>query len=229
MISIERLYKRVIKDLARKNQTGYSSSEEFNRDLQDSENILYEFYYREFQQTQKVSDALEPFVKEKNLVINSGVVAYPKDHRHPLEMSYLKAVNQDCGKPKYTEVPMDYLNANEERETMMSAIRKPSIEDNLMYYTQVNKALKILPKELQGKVAYKYLKTPLYGFYGASIDVSKGIEVFDANASQDLEWNDQEETNIISLMLLHKGISIRDNELMNFAMSKLGLEQGGRA
>jgi len=43
--------------------------------------------------------------------------------------------------------------------------------------------------------------------------------------STDLEWNEQEETNIINLMLLHKGMSVRDNELMSFAMNKMALEQ----
>jgi hypothetical protein len=228
VISVERIYQRVVKDIARKGQTGYSSSDEFNRDLRDSENILYEFYYKNFQETQKVSDALEPFVKEKPIVISSGKVAYPSDHRHPLEMSYLKAVNsEECAEPTYTEVAMDYLNANEERDTMNSAIRRPSIAKDLLYYTQVNKAMKVLPKELQGKVAYKYLKRPVYGFYAVILDTVRGIEVYDPSQSTDLEWNDQEETNIISLMLLHKGISVRDNDLIQFAITKLGIEQGG--
>ena len=226
MVSVLRIYERVAKDLSRKNQTGYSTVGEFNRDLRDSENILYEFYYKEFQETQKVSDALEPFIKEKTLTIGGGKVAYPTDHRHPLEMSYLKIVNDpSCLKPEYTEVPMDYLNTNEERETMISAIRRPSIEKNLFYYTQVNRSLKILPNSLTGKVAYKYLKTPIYGIYGVKINVTKGIEEYDPALSTDLEWNEQEETNIINLMLLHKGMSVRDNELMSFAMNKMALEQ----
>src|SRR5690554_5778717 len=116
MISVKYIYDRVVKDLARKNQTGYSTVDEFNRDLQDSENILFEFYYKVFQATQKVSDALEPFIKERNLVITNGRVAYPKDHRHPLEMAYLKVISSpDCDVPEYSEVVMDYLNTNEER------------------------------------------------------------------------------------------------------------------
>ena len=224
MISVQFIYDRVVKDLARKNQSGYTSTDEFNRDLIDSENVLYEYYYLKFQESQKISDALMPFLVEARLSINSGFVSYPSDHRHPLEMSYLKVVNDGCDKPTEVQVPMDYLNANEERETLISYIRKPSLEKDVMYYLQVNKKLKVHPISLVGDVTYKYLRIPNYGFYATTIDVSTATERYDESASKNLEWESQEATNIINLMLILKGISVRDSELFQYATAKMGIE-----
>lgn len=224
MIDVQYIFNRVVKDLARKNQSGYSSTDEFNRDLIDSQNMLYEYYYLQFQKSQKISDALMPFLVELTLPIEYGYVSYPQDHRHPLEMSFKKIVNNYCGMPIELQIPMDYLNANEERDTLRSYIRKPDMEKEVMYYLQVNKKLKLHPMDLVGSVAYKYLREPKYGKYATTIDVVSATEKFDATKSVNLEWESQEATNIINLMLMLKGISVRDTELIQFASTKMQVE-----
>lgn len=224
MISVQTLYNRV-NDLSKKDQSGYASVDEFNRDLRNCENIAYEYYYQIFQETQKIADALEPFVVEEVLPISGGYVNYPGDYRHPAEMVYHKVVSaENCDKPEIEELPMDYLHANEERDTMVSYTRKPSLKTKQLYYTQVNKKLRVRPIDLIGNVMFKYFKTPTYGVYGIVLNLDEQVEVYDPSISQDLEWREQEETHILNLLLLHRGISIDDDPLVQFAILKTKVE-----
>lgn len=221
MINVDYIFKRVNDSLSKKNQAGYSSVEDFNGDLHDSENILFEFFYKDYERTQKISDALSPFLVEKDFPVNSGYVAYPDDYRHPLEMVYNMVLSgKDC-ESSAQEILMHKLQSNEERDTMASFIRKPSIEKKLIYFVQLADKFRIRPMELKGSVRFKYLRNPKFGEYKTSIDFEKEIEVYDPLISTNLEWKEPESVGIIDLMLLHKGIEIRDSELVQFAQAKM--------
>jgi hypothetical protein len=223
MTRVEYIHDRV-KDISKKNQAGYSSNDEFNRDLRESENMVFEFYYKIFEKTQKISDALSPFIDEKLLPINNGYVTYPADFRHPAEMVYKYIISApNCDKPVTKEILMEKLQVNEERLTMDSYIRKPSLSKELLYWTQVSKKIRVRPSDLTGSVLLKYFKNPVYGLYKTQIDIQRGVEVYDAATSKDLEWNEAEALDIIDIMLIQKGISIRDTELVQFAMQKMAI------
>ena len=225
MIKVNYIFDRVNKTLGRKNQAGYSSASDFNGDLKDSENILMEFLYKKFEETQKVSDALNPFIREVELPILDGFIQYPLKYRHPLEMSYryIKS-SPECKEPVSDEILIDKLQTNEERDTMASAIRKPSLEKGLLYWVQLSDRIRIRPTSLTGSVFFKYLINPTYGEYKTTIDLANEIEVYDPT-SVDLMWNEQETTDIIDLVLFHKSVSIRDSELLNFAMQKMQINK----
>lgn len=225
-IKVKYLFTRVNEQLARKGHNGYSSADDFNGDLEDSENILYEYYYDIYERTQKIADALKPFIFEKEMPIVNGYVEYPDDFRHPDEMVYpFVKSSPSCDNPTRIEMPMDKLQTNEERDVMMSDIRKPSLEKGLLYWTQVNDKIRVRPIELQGNILFKYFRNNVTGFYATRLDLVKQIDVYDPATSKDLEWETQETTNIIDLMLLHKGLSIRDSDIVNFAIQKMGMSR----
>jgi hypothetical protein len=225
MVLVKYIHDRVNKTLSRKNQAGYSTTEDFNGDLKDSENMFMEFLYKKFEETQKISDALNPFVREVELPIFDGFIQYPLKYRHPLEMVYKYTKSSpECKEPISAEILMDKLQTNEERDTMVSAIRKPSLENGLLYWTQLSDRIRIRPNTLTGSVLFKYLINPTYGEYKTTIDFNNQVEVYDPS-SVDLMWNEQETTDIIDLVLFHKGVSIRDSELLNFAMQKMQISK----
>ena len=119
------------------------------------------------------------------------------------------------------EVLMDKLQSNEERDTLASAIRKPSLENKLLYWVQMSDKFRIRPMELIGNVTFKYLRQPTFGVYSTIIDTVREMEVYDSTTSKDLEWKESDMVGIIDIMLLHKGIEIRDNELVQFAQAKM--------
>lgn len=223
MAAVDYIFDRVNKTLARKGQAGYSSKADFNGDSRDSENMLMEYYYKMYEETQKISDALYPFLEEEELSIDVGYIQYPKTYRHADEMSYIKIVaDANCEKPVRTEIPMDKLQSNEERDVMQSFIRKPSLEKELYYWVQMKNRIRIRPMELTGKVVFKYFRNPLCAVYETKVNLVKQLDVFDRATSKDYEWNEQETPNLIDLILIHKGISIRDTDIINFAIQKMG-------
>lgn len=75
--------------------------------------------------------------------------------------------------------------------------------------------------ELIGSVTFKYLRQPIFGVYSTVVDTVREMEVYNSATSKDLEWKESEMVGIIDIMLLHKGIEIRDNELVQFAQAKM--------
>ena len=61
MVSILTVFQRV-QDISRKDKSGYMSSAEFTRDVNEVQNILMRYYYRRFELEQLIVDSLMPFI-----------------------------------------------------------------------------------------------------------------------------------------------------------------------
>lgn len=221
-MTIKFIFDRV-QDLSRKDKAGYMSSEEFNRDFSQAQDILYEYYYERFEQTQEIVDSINPFHKEVNLPISGGYCQLPQDYRHRTEVAYLLVENSDSctpGEPTTTPYPMSYLNANEEQETLASAIRRPSLEKRIFRHSFINNKLRVYPKNLTGYIAMKYLAKPPAAVYGVTLDVANDQENYDPATSIDPIWNDQDGHHLIDIMLLFKGIETRETALIEWIGAK---------
>ena len=222
MIDIDFIFERV-QDLSRKDKAGYMSSVEFNRDFSQAQDILYEYYYEQFERNQEIVDSLNPFHKEVQLVISNGYCELPEDYRHRTEVGYLKVFNANaCGpnEPTISPYPMPYINANEERETLASAIRRPNIEKNRFYHTFINNKIRVLPTSLVGYIVIKYLATPPTAIYAVTLDVANDQENFDPIKSINPIWNEQDAHHLVDLMLLFKGIEVRESALIEWVRLK---------
>ena len=94
-ISVQNLFLRV-QDLSRKDKAGYLSNDEFNRNLADSQDLLMEYYYRRFEESQDVVDVLHSFIQEARLPIGAGgFVDLPTDYRHRLDVLVEVVQNAD--------------------------------------------------------------------------------------------------------------------------------------
>jgi hypothetical protein len=123
-----------------------------------------------------------------------------------------------CGgaEPKVDEWDMTYLNANEERETKQSAIRKPDISTKCVYHAFVNNRIKVLPQTLLGYIKLKYLKVPPAAIYGVTLDVANDQENYNPATSVNSIFNDQDTQNLVDLMLFYKGIEVRETPLLEW-------------
>jgi len=209
-----------VRSLAKKDQAGYSTDAEFNQSLRSAELTLYEYYYKQFEATNKILDALEPFIKEVQIPLTNGVGTLPSDEYHRLEVSYLHVVN-NCATPKITTVPVDYMQANEVAETLRSFIRRPNIDKKILRHTYKNGALYVYPTTVQ-EVTYKYLRQPVFGQYVSTFqsNANGDFSVYDPTLSTQLEWPEQETDNFIDLLLFNLGIELRSTEIINFVKLK---------
>lgn len=230
MISVEFIFNRV-RDLARKDKSGYMSDLEFNRNLNETQHILLDYYYERFGDGQYGQDSINPFLKELLLPITNGFVDFPDDYRHRVEVGNVHVENvytADCkvNNPKVEEYPLLYLHPDEERQTMASAIRRPSKEKKLIYHTFVNNRIKILPKTIVGNIALKYISQPPEAIYATTLNTDTDKQEYDAANSVDLIWNEQDKHNIVDIMLLFLGIQIRESALINWVMARKRITNG---
>jgi len=244
MISVQKVFNRV-RDLSRKDKAGYMSSEEFNRDLSEAQTLLMDYYYKMFEQHQRALDSLEPFIKVTNLPILNQFCEFPTDYRHKLEAGYCFTKNStkkaaDCdianignncivGNPTVDVRGMQHLNSNEVLKTLSSSIRKPKINlekgTGKFAYELVNNKIKVYPKELNGFVQWKYIADPTEALYNTTLDIANQEEDFNPtdaliNPSVDLAWNEQEQPQLVSLMLMFKGIEVRETALIQWVMQQ---------
>ena len=224
MISVLDIVKG-LEDLSRKDKSGYMSSEEITRDMNRAQQILMSYRWDRYSKKEATIDSLNPFVKEQQLQIVKGFVDFPSDYRHRIEMGNIfieNAHNDDCtvSNPTVTESELRYLAPNEERLTLSSPIRKPSIAKKRIYHTFVNNKIKILPKETVGYVVSKYLSQPPVAKYATIVNPATDKEEYDPSNSIDLQWNPQDITHFIDLMLLFKGLSTRESALINWVMTR---------
>lgn len=227
MVSVKFVFDRVA-DLSRKDKAGYMSADEFNRDLAQAQDVLMQYYYEQYENTQRIVDSLMPFVKAQNLLINAGWVDLPSDYRHRLEVGYIYSENSnECGggEPLQDPYPMRYLNANEEMETMQSAIRKPSLAKKLFYHLFLNNRIKVLPSGLVGYIYFKYIQVPPEAIYGVTLDVVNDQQNYDPSTSINLIWNEQDAHHLVDIMLLFKGIAVRESALIEWLQQKQGITQ----
>lgn len=218
MIAVDRIHKRV-QDLSAKNRAGYISADEFNRNLRDSENLLFAWYWNRYQESKSVEASLNPFLEEKRKLVSNSFSDHPTDLRYLLHI-FASVVDQSCEKVTEQLVPCDQLLATEVSQTLSSVIRRPSLENRLFRYENYSGRIKVHPTEFKGQVLFKYLRHPNYGEWNYELDIESQQEVYNASTSQNLEWNEQDESNIIDLMLLFKGIQIRETELINWVSAK---------
>ena len=202
--------------MARKNQSGYSSNEEFNRGLKYAQNALYEYYVLMMDADSRIQGALSRFISTYNFVPLTDV-ALPKDYRRRLN-AMCQWYKAGCESPTKIEVCPDFLETDEDCLVLTSPILKPSIESKRVAYQVEGKMIKVHPK-FNGTFFFKYLRYPMEAARGETIGAGD-IEIYDEGSTVNLEWGEEELNNIIDLMLYYKGMEVKDSSIVQFLANK---------
>jgi hypothetical protein len=224
MINVEQVYQSM-RDLSSKGKGGYADSDEFNKNSKRAELLLLQYYCSVFEKTGLVPDAIYPFLKEPAPVVldSNGRIAIPSDMIHRVFVKYVTATNGPSG-PILTEYQTQYLEKLEEMATLDSPIRKPNFENGIVAYAfGPNSTLQIYPKTLTGYVKIQYFRAPTYAVRGWTLDVTNDEQDYDAGTSTQYEWPPQEENNILDLIMLSQGITMRDSQIIQWASSHQSL------
>lgn len=211
-MDIQALY-LVWADRLRKNQSGYISNDEFNRLVDAAQNDLYFVYFSQYELNQSVPDGLRPFVKEAEIPVVDGVVAFPADYRHRIELYAVIVKNVDGGNPTKTEYLTTYLEGNEWGQTLASPIRKPSLEGKTFMHTMGVGGFKIAPTALT-LTKIRYLRE--FSPSNRQITVVDDNEEYDPATSSPLDWPESTKEQLLELMLMYSGLPLRDPVLIQF-------------
>lgn len=218
MINIEQVYQS-LRDLTTKGKGGYTDTDSFNKNSKRAELLLWQYYSQVYERERRIPEAMYPFLEDVNLSLPAtGYVPIPSDYGHFILINYGKVVTVPGEAPSVSYVPAIYLSKAEQMNTIDSPIRKPDLEKKSVYYTfESDDRIKILPTGITGLAHLQYLRYPIYGVRGFTLDTVNDEQNYNAGTSTQYEWPQQEENNLVDLLLWFDGIIIRDSEILNWA------------
>lgn len=218
MISVEEIYQTLL-DLTRKDQAGYSSSDEFNRALKSTQEVLYNFYLDQVEDKAMLRQALAPFVKEVTLTPAAGVYPVPDDFRLEQSVEFVTYTQEGVVRIPHRWPAYQYGGQGRALE-LTSPIRQPKDQKRTYGYDFIGGDLRAYPSTFSGEVLLEYYSNPPEAKRGFTIDAVNLIEEHDPSSTIDLIWNPGERDNIIDIMLAYRGLAIKDNYIVQWAAQR---------
>jgi hypothetical protein len=152
-----------------------------------------------YARTQEISEKLSPFIVSDTVAVSSGIAAVPDDLVH--------AVALRSGTNTVKRVEFDRLASY-----LNSSIDNPTTDFPI--YVQIENTYKIYPSTINS-VNLDYLKLPGEAVWAYTMSGNR--PVYDPTNSIDLEWSTDEINNIVMKVLSMFGISVKDQQLVNYA------------
>lgn len=214
-----------VRDLSRKDHAGYTSSDEFNRILVQAQALLAEYYLETVHSNARSSSALRPLFTVVDLSPASSLYYnLPADFMEKAAVQLRFVRSNGTATPTIERYPADILHEDEAKYTITSAVRRPRLDVPDSYAVQFLNGQIYVPMDgFTGKVTLSYWKYPPTATRAYSLNLTTQEEEYDAGSSIDLVWNIQDLPNFVDLMLFHKGIAIRDSEILSWVAAKKGL------
>lgn len=220
----------IVDFLVDKEQNGHVSHEEIDMVLDRAQMALFNDYYNNprtyspgrqvpvisYGNSQRINDALSPFKKTfefTDMDTEGGLLALPSDYMY---MISLYTVTYDSDAQRNIVRPVQVLNEEELINRLESQVVPVSKSDPICLLGS-QKKIQLYPEVRQtGKVMY--FKRPIqpqfiYSQSGRSI-------VYNQNSSVQLEWGEQDITNIINKAVGMLGINLSSPDIMQYAMAK---------
>lgn len=218
MISMDRLFLRVNNDLSKLNKSGYTSNDEFNRDVNQAQSVIMNYYHQLYEQTKHISDAVLPFKKEAAIAATNGRGDLPSDCRHVLTV-HTVYTKSGCGTEVAIQkvVPMTRIKSGQGGIIRSGGIYEADLSLGIAWHDLLPGTLILYPESVKSATV-TYLKNPVDG--QRAVTPSGDTDVYDAANTTDLEWPDQEVGNFVNLLLYYKGISVKETALISFAQGQ---------
>ena len=237
-IDINELY-NFVQFVSNKEQSGYIKPSEFNIAVDRAQMQLFmerynnpaEYQYGRpvprvsYQQTQKVSDDLRPFIKKiYQPLTNGGKFLWSNlpDYMHlsSLRAQYYK-VNNTNGESDLRTSSVRILDDSELSSYLDSSILKPTSEYPIAAI--YNGYLQVYPESISG-IDVTYLSRPLKPVWAFTVNTSTGMPDYDVTASTNLNWSNELFNEIGVRVLSFFSVNLKDSLLTQY--SELKKQQG---
>lgn len=214
MISVQTLW-LAIRDLSRKdNIGGYLNNAEFNRQVNLCQDILFDYYYDK-RNEREARGALINF-EASSLVTKSGdSYPLPEDYKEKMEAALV------VGTFYY---PVHFPARDELLMSLSSAVRGPSLEKKVVLGKIRAADIQIWP-ETENKLFLQYYAEPTPASRAVTVDVGNVEEVYVPGDTVDLDWPGDKLSDFVDLMLMFKGVALRDNSLIQWVQARNLIEK----
>ncbi len=208
-----------LKDLG----SGFLSPQQFNTYANMANVELFNKYSDIYQEEQRVTDKILPFIKTSRLGVESnGHMDYPTDYVTSIavrayEPVSLKAeIDRACAaseNPDYgvvEQIKVDVIDNDELGDRLSSSMLKPSLEYPII--TFYDTYVQWYPTNI-GSGFFEYLRQPIDVEWGFITQVN-GLPSYSAAASTNFEWGWMMRNELIIKICNYFGISVRESDLI---------------
>jgi len=219
MVSVNSVYQKVLLLTNKSGGAGYLVPEDFNNYIAMVNTDKMNNEFSRFQQTQKVTDTVKPFIVTKNIPISSnGKVLYPNDYYFFLALgtynkdeyiSETAKCNDEGITPNYnniTQVPIKLIDNDKFRVRNLSPLYAGNTD--FPFATMYNDYIQVAPRNL-GVCFMDYLKTPNTPIWGYTLD-SFGLPIYDSATSTNFDWDENTENDLVRMVCLYFGLEVRE-------------------
>lgn len=214
MISVQTLW-LTLRDLTRKdNIGGYLQTAEYNRQVNLSQQILFD-YYIEKKNERSARSALVNFEVDTLITRSGDTYPLPDDYKEKIESALV--VNG-------AYYPVHFPARDERLMSLSSPVRGPSLERKVIVGKIRSADIQIWPKT-DNKLFLQYYKEPPAASRAVTVDVGTVEEVYVPGSSVDLEWPEDLLQDFVDLMLLFKGLAFRDSSLIQWVQARNVIEK----
>lgn len=215
MIDVDFLYK-LTNELIRKDHAGgYTSSSEYNRLLALAQETLYRYYYDHKDETD-ARQSLIAFQTSQVIAPTGSFYSKPNDYKDKLDARLLVGSKS---------IPVHFPARDELAMTLSSVIRGPDIVRGVVVGEVVSSGFNVWPENNGYNLSLRYYTEPPTAERVTSIDVGTSTEVYDESASTQLSWNANNLQDFVDLLLLFKGVVLRDSSLVQWVQAKNAIKE----
>lgn len=233
-ININDLYK-FVQFISNKEQSGYVKPSEFNMAVDRAQMQLFMERYNNpaeyqpgrpiprvsYQQTQKISDDLRPFIKKSVKTLASGKLLWStlNDYIHISSLRVNYNSTNNCGETTTKKKGVKVVDDAELSTYLDSSLLKPT--DRYPIAAIYNGYLQLYPETIN-KLEITYLSRPQRPSDGEfwKYSISNDLPVYNSSASTNLAWSDELFNEIAIRVLSFIGINLRETVLSQYAEVK---------
>jgi len=234
MININDLYK-FVQFISNKEQSGYVKPSEFNMAVDRAQMQLFMERYNNpaeyqpgrpiprvsYQQTQKISDDLRPFIKKSVKTLASGKLLWStlNDYIHISSLRVNYNSTNNCGETTTKKKGVKVVDDAELSTYLDSSLLKPT--DRYPIAAIYNGYLQLYPETIN-KLEITYLSRPQRPSDGEfwKYSISNDLPIYNPSASTNLAWSDELFNEIAIRVLSFIGINLRETVLSQYAEVK---------
>jgi hypothetical protein len=233
-ININDLYK-FVQFISNKEQSGYLKPSEFNMAVDRAQMQLFMERYNNpaeyqpgrpiprvsYQQTQKISDDLRPFMKRSVKSLTNGKMLWSSltDYIHISSLRINYTSTNKCGETNTVKKKVKLVDDAELSNYLDSTILAPS--EKYPIAAIYNGFLQLYPENIQ-KLDITYLSRPQRPEDGQfwRYEVEDGLPMYNAALSTNLAWSDELFNEIAVRVLSFIGINLRETILSQYSEMK---------
>lgn len=222
MISVQKLWDR-LNALTKSGTSGYFTQEEFNSNLYSVQYTILSLLCDNYENNQKVSDALINHTVETNLstvaggkLFTTSVISQFTTYYRTLALQYTISGGQ---------YPSKKIAVNEIGMYMSSPIRKDNIAKNRTLYYLIGNNIQVLPKTTGLPFIFIYCKKPNDAkiAFTTATDADNDYLVIDTVNTTDIDFPEGLFNLFVYFMLESMGIEQRENLMQSY--SELGINR----